>query len=212
MEVEAFFFNNGKLFKGIIEVGRWDKAEDAWKLCEDAMDGGKLIFIRILNLNDWRISQNMDYEAYSYSKWDGRSEVLSEFKAMIEIYGKKSIPTFVYDLTDENIDKFNILLKNYSAAMMADSMLAEMRLQMKQLINELRQPRQLSDNTIVQPSSLQRRAAQAIEKLVQLQQSDLQGRLLAEQLYINQLKQQDTKLNWLDAYNEIYTPSATPSI
>lgn len=37
-------------------------------------------------------------------------------------------------LPNQNIDKFNILMKNYSAAMMADSMLAEMRLQMKKLL------------------------------------------------------------------------------
>ena len=111
MEVEAFFFNNGKLFKGVIEVGRWDKAEDAWKLCEDAMDGGKLIFIRILNLNDWRISQNIDYEAYSYSKWDGKTEVLDEFKLMLETYGKKSISTLIDGLIEENLDKFDDYLK-----------------------------------------------------------------------------------------------------
>lgn len=111
MEIEAFFFNNDKLFKGIIEVGRWDKAEDVWKACEDAMDGGKLIFIRIFKMNDWRISQNIDYEIYSYSKWEGRSEVLPEFKAMVEIYGKKSVPTFVEDLIEENLNKFDEYLK-----------------------------------------------------------------------------------------------------
>jgi hypothetical protein len=82
---------------------------------------------------------------------------------------------------------------------------------MQQLINELRQPRQLSDDTIVQPSSLQRRAANAIEKLFIVQQSDLQGRLLAERLYVEQLNQRDTKLNWIDTYYELYTPGATDS-
>lgn len=111
MEIEAFFFNNDKLFKGIIEVGRWDKAEDVWKTCEDAMDGGRLVFIRIFELNDWMVSQNIDYEAYSYSKWDGRSEIISEFKAMVEIYGKKSISTLLEDLIEENLEKFDKYLK-----------------------------------------------------------------------------------------------------
>lgn len=111
MEIEAFFFNNDKLFKGIIEVGRWDKAEDVWKTCEDAMDGGKLIFIRIFKMTDSRISKNIDYEAYSYTKWEGRIEFLQEFKSMVEIYGKKNIRTLIEDLIEENLNKFDKYLK-----------------------------------------------------------------------------------------------------
>jgi hypothetical protein len=111
MEIEAFFFNNDKLFKGVIEVGRWDKAEDVWKSCEDAMDGGRLIFIRVLKLNDWRVSQNIDYESYSYSKWDDKKDVITEYKTLVEIYGKKSIRTLINDLIEENLIKFDEYLK-----------------------------------------------------------------------------------------------------
>lgn len=111
MEVEAFFFNNNKLFKGIIDVGRWDSAEDVWKSCEEAMDGGQLFFFKIHKISEWRISKNIEYESYCYSKWSGSREVLDEFKKMKDTHGIAIAKSLLEDMIEENGRKFEEYLK-----------------------------------------------------------------------------------------------------